>query len=477
MIENLEDLGAWVEFTRGVAEDTSILSAYEVRADVYQTRRQTQLDGRSRDSRTASAGGVGIRAFHGSGVGYAYCTELEPDALRDVVDRAARLAEANSRRSWKSFPNKVESARRVEYRPEVRSHPRQAQPEEIQRLLERAEAGAREIAPDAVVQTSWGSRDGVAVLANSAGGWVETQSLLTTLLVQTVMRDSGRMGDGAKWAGGERGLGDYEGDGGPEALGREAGRQAMESLGAKALPAGRYRTMYDPHLTGLLCHESFGHLTEFDVVAAGWSVLQGRLGQQLAPESITIRDAPVVDGGHRGVAVPFDHEGEAGREVTLLDRGVLTEYMHSRDSAASEGMAATGNARALNVRYAPIVRMRNTYVEPGDLSYEECLELLGDGVYLLGARGGAPRCDGSFMFTAQRGYVVEKGEIKHPVKMASIHGNVLDFFSGVEGLSREFGMHTNFFGGCGKWDQSFIHVGTGGPHVVAAQTLVGGQGA
>jgi hypothetical protein len=42
-------------------------------------------------------------------------------------------------------------------------------------------------------------------------------------------------------------------------------------------------------------------------------------------------------------------------------------------------------------------------------------------------------------------------------------------------LTKDFGMFSNNFGGCGKWDQVNLHVGFGGPHILAADILVGGH--
>jgi TldD protein len=271
---------------------------------------------------------------------------------------------------------------------------------------------------------------------------------------------------------------DYDDAGGPEALGRETARTAREALDAKPCPAGRSRVLTDPHLSGLLAHESFGHLTEYDLVASGWSVLKDRVGERLASELVTIRDSPVVPGSPlAGVRVPYDDEGVEGRDIDLLRKGVLHAWMHTRDSSSATGSAPTGNARALDARFAPIVRMRNTYFEPGEGTVDEAIELLDDGIYLIGGRGGSPRSDGSFMFTAKRGYVVKGGRIDHPIRSVSFHGNVLDCLKGVEFLTSDFAVHTTAFGGCGKWDQSFLHVGTGGPHVLVAEALVGGQAA
>jgi TldD protein len=178
-----------------------------------------------------------------------------------------------------------------------------------------------------------------------------------------------------------------------------------------------------------------------------------------------------------GVVLPVDDEGTDAVPTTLLSEGRLVSYLHTRDSAASAETAPTGNGRAMDARFPPIVRMRNTFFEPGDASVEEALRDLGDGYYLCGGRGGMPSSDGSFVFTATHGYRVAGGEVVAPVRPATLFGNILDFLQNVRLLTSDFQVKSNYFGGCGKFDQSFIPVGYGGPHVLVSEALVAGEGA
>lgn len=467
----------WGDVAERSAERHRDIHHHEIRVDVHTDRKFILTPNGPRSTGRTHVAGIGVRAFHHSGTGYAHTNEFDPEAVRSIVEDAARMALASHRTGAASFPPEIKTVRKAEYRPVLNGDPFEMDNETVYAFLRRAMDAVHDVVPDAKAQTSFGIKNAVSHYTDSAGSRVHTGYANSTLLVQTVLRRAGRIGDSNVWAGGERGIHDYSGDDSPEALGEQAGHLVIESLDARGIPAGRYRALCDPGLSGLIAHESFGHLTEYDLVASAWSVLKGRLGARLAAPGVTIRDAPVVEGTPDGIRVPYDHEGTPGRTVTLLDDGVLNAYMHARDSAPHDQVDPTGNARAININHPPIVRMRNTYIEPGRMSLEETLEALGDGVYLIGGRGGAPRADGSFMFTAERGYEVKNGEITTPLKMASIYGNVLDFLGRVEGLSDRHEIKTNYFGGCGKWDQSFIHVGTGGPDVLVSEALVGGQGA
>ena len=471
---------AMAELAAEVAARVDGVDAFEARADVRVERRVAQRGGVLAGSRTAESSGVGLRIFAGGSVAYVHTTDPTRETLRALAERGVRLAEQNARRLWQSVDADLGPVRRVRHAPAIRGSLLDASNEAIADVLRRAHEGAAAVSGvgsgvAGQAQGAFGAQMGHTCLIASNGTVSDVRSALSTLLVTFAARDGARLGSGTARLAGERGFADYAAGTVPESLGEAAAQRARESLHAVSVPSGRYRVLCDAEMSGTLAHESFGHLTEYDLVSSGWSTLRGRLGERLAAEGVSISDAPVSPGDpHESVAVPYDDEGTPGRAVTMLRDGVLASWMHTRDTARAAQQEAAGNARALDARFAPIVRMRNTFFEPGDATKEEALEALGDGLYLIGARGGAPHSDGSFMFTANRGYLVEGGRLTRPIRTASIHGNVLDFLRSVEMLTRDFEVLTNFFGGCGKGEQSYLPVGVGGPHVLVNDALVGG---
>jgi TldD protein len=475
-------------------------------ADRFEVRAQSSFhractyDGPGATSVSASRLlGFSVKLQVGSAIGFASGHDLVPGSLARVVEEATRTARAKAARGVVDPPLSGSAKTSALYDPEVRVHPASATDEAVLDLVARTwksmteptlpSPGAPGGPLDSIDAANGSSRAGAlrarvlfgwhderVALLGSNGARMDRSYLLSTLAAQAVRREGARLGEGVAWESGERGLGDYEDRGGPEGLGARAVAFAQESAVAERAPVGRQRVLCDNDLTGLLAHESFGHLTEFDLVAMGWSVLAGRTGERFGEAGVTVVDAPVVPGDPRsGIRLPYDDEGTPGRAVRVLDHGVLSEWLHLRDTAAASEARPTGNGRSLTVRFPPIVRMRNTFIEPGDWSFEDALEALGDGLYLMGARGGAPASDGSFMFTAQRGYRVRKGRIEAPIRGPSISGNIFDFLHSIEGLTRDFRVQSSCFSGCGKWDQGLLPVGMGGPHVLASQVLVGGE--
>ena len=79
------------------------------------------------------------------------------------------------------------------------------------------------------------------------------------------------------------------------------------------------------------------------------------------------------------------------------------------------------------------------------------------------------------MFKAVRGYWVENGEKKYPLKDVSLTGNILDLLKLVEGATEDFELSSGYFGGCGKGGQFPLPVGDGGPKLLFSKVRFGGE--
>jgi TldD protein len=176
-----------------------------------------------------------------------------------------------------------------------------------------------------------------------------------------------------------------------------------------------------------------------------------------------------------GLWLPYDDQGISTGITTVLDKGILKHYLHNRGTANKLKQKPTGNARAVQFVFPSIPRMTNTYFAAGDLSEEEAVELLDTGVYAFQSYGGQVEGDGSFLFKARRGYWVENGEIKHPLREVSLSGNILDLLAHVLGGTKEVKLTSGYFGGCGKGGQSPLPVGFGGPRLVIDEVAFGGE--
>lgn len=255
-----------------------------------------------------------------------------------------------------------------------------------------------------------------------------------------------------------------------EEFGRNIGEKAVRLLDAKPAPSGQFPVIADPELTGVLIHEALGHATEGDLILQNDSILKGKIGEKIASDIVNIfDDASRKDGfGY----YPYDVEGVKTKPNQLVKNGELISLLNSRETASKLGMKSSGNARSI-IADQPIVRMSNTYLQPGDNTFEELLEDIPNGMYLKGSRGGqVDTGKGIFQFNAAEGYLIEDGEITTPLRDVSLSGNILETLKNIDAIGNDFKLSVGF---CGK-DGQTAPVGDGGPHTRILNALVGGMG-
>jgi TldD protein len=236
---------------------------------------------------------------------------------------------------------------------------------------------------------------------------------------------------------------------------------------AKTPKAGNFPVVLAPEALGVFVHEAFGHLAEADLVVAG-SALQGKKGQKVAAELVTIVDDPSLDDGFG--TIKYDDEGVRTARAVIVEKGVHKQVMTDRIHAAILDEDPTGNGRAESFRYPPLVRMRNTVMLPGDHSVEELFEGIKFGYYVVATAGGQTNMDGSFQVGVVEAYEIVNGEVGSPVRNLSIAGNTLETLLNIDAVARDFQL---FYGRCGKGQ--LVYVSDGGPHVRVKSMTVGGR--
>ncbi|RJU89293.1 MAG: TldD/PmbA family protein [Candidatus Poseidoniales archaeon] len=252
-------------------------------------------------------------------------------------------------------------------------------------------------------------------------------------------------------------------------MGRNAKISALRLLSAERAPSGRMPLVADRDLTGVYIHEALGHPCEADLVAAGDSCLEGRLGETIGSEICTVVDDPTMRGGYG--CYPIDDEGVDTRPKNLIVNGVLTEYLNHRETAHRFGIEPNGGARAQDGLHHPLVRMSNTVIQGGThRDLDELIEDIDFGVYACGSRGGQVDTGrGSFQFAAQEAWIIENGSLSRPVKDVSVSGMTLEILKDVNGLTKDARLAAPGF--CGKGQT--VPVGDGGPLMRIREALVG----
>lgn len=236
--------------------------------------------------------------------------------------------------------------------------------------------------------------------------------------------------------------------------------------------AGLHDVVLDSDLAGILAHEAIGHTCEGDLVLAG-SVAGDHVGELVASEKITLGDyAGRGPDGKSNFAIHIDDEGTRCRDVTIIENGVLRNFLHSRQTAAELGGAPAGNARAFSFADEPLVRMRNTAILAGKDRLADMIGAIERGYYLKRSTNGQADLTSEFMFGVSCGYEIRGGKLGRAIRDTTISGVAFDMLKTVTHVGDEF-KWSHPGGWCGK--KQPIAVGMGGPAIKCKVTL-GGRG-
>lgn len=234
---------------------------------------------------------------------------------------------------------------------------------------------------------------------------------------------------------------------------------------ARAIPVtpGEYTCILAPVVTGVFAHESFGHKSEADFMVGDETMKrEWALGTRVGAEILSIIDTGLLDGNGY---VPYDDEGCRAKETYLIKNGILTGRLHSSQTAAALDEAPTGNARAVNFEFEPIVRMTTTYVCGGTMSKDELIAGTLLGILIEDLKHGSGMT--TFTIAPSRSWMIRDGKVAEPVEISVITGNVMETLHKIDAISDEVKLLSFPTGGCGKMEQAPLRVGFGGSYIRA----------
>jgi TldD protein len=195
-----------------------------------------------------------------------------------------------------------------------------------------------------------------------------------------------------------------------------------------------------------------------------------KLGRQFGPKGLNIVDDGTLTerfGGYR-----YDEEGVPSSKTYLMQDGILCGRLHSRETAYKMSESPTGNARALNYKFEPIVRMSCTSIEPSNTPLKEIISDTRSGIFALSACGGMGGPN-EFVLTPAYGFKIKNGKIIGMIRDLKLQGNIFETLRNIDGISTEYGWEDN---NCSKGGQNNLPVSWGGPYIRIKSLLVGGKG-
>lgn len=221
---------------------------------------------------------------------------------------------------------------------------------------------------------------------------------------------------------------------------------------------------------GVIFHEACGHSLEATSVAKENSVFANKIGEQIAAPQITAIDDGTIPQAWGSQNV--DDEGIQTRRNVLIEEGVLKNYLVDRLNSRRMDSKPNGTGRRQSYKFSPTSRMSNTYIDNGSYTPEEIIAQTEEGLYAKYMGGGSvDPATGEFNFNVREGYLIKNGEIKKPVRGATLIGKGADILKKIDmvGNDLDFGQ-----GMCGSMSGS-IPTNVGQPTLRVSNLTVGGR--
>jgi TldD protein len=417
--------------------------------------------------------GLGVRLIVDGAWGFAGLDRIDAGSAEAAVQRAARIARAGAR--VRTSPVRLAPVDAVvgEYRTPVAVDPFSVSLERKLEVLLAADAAMARVAAVTVREGSleflrerrlFASTEGTRIeqtIVESGGGLDATATSDDEVQTRSHPNSFGRHQLCAGWEAIEE-----------MALPDHAERVAAEAaalLTADPCPSGRMTLILDGTQAALQVHESCGHPTELDRVLgdeaafAGTSFLMpDMLGSfRYGSEQVTI----VADAtAPRGLGTfAWDDEGVPAERTVLVDAGLFSGYMSSRETAAIFDRRSSGTMRADGWSRIPLIRMTNVNLEPGTSSLEEMIATTERGVYLETNRSWS--IDDrrlNFQFGCQNGWEIRDGRRVRLVRNPIYRGITPDFWRSCDAVAGQDEWRMWGVVNCGKGEpMQSMHVGHG----------------
>ncbi|MDD1746546.1 MAG: TldD/PmbA family protein [Methanomassiliicoccales archaeon] len=280
------------------------------------------------------------------------------------------------------------------------------------------------------------------------------------------------LGESAGWEGVERW--DV-----PRLLHEEVEALSEVLLKAEAAKEEQGDVILGPEVVGIVSHESSGHPGEADRILGREAAQAGEaylkrdsLGLKVGSEVVNVVEDPTLPRSF-GFYL-YDDEGVKARKRYLIKEGRINEFLHNRSTAHAMGVESNASSRSVAFNREPIVRMANTFVEPGDLSFDELIEGVDYGVYIK-----------NFMewniddrrynqrYVGLEAYRIEDGELRSRLRNPVLEITTPGLWSAVDAVGKDLKFTAAY---CGKGDpMQGIPVWTGGPHIRLRGIRLGGM--
>jgi TldD protein len=427
----------------------------------------TLEDGKVNRATSNIALGAGIRTVKGDQVGYGFTQELTENSMLNAASTAATIASDVAIKP----AGKFEHLKMNNYYP-LKTLLTSVPVESKLPLVQAANDKCFALSPLIIkVNAGFYDQQKRIMVVTSDGAKADDLKPRNFLYARVIAEKDGRRERGGWNIGGRRDFSFYT-QAVVEKIAKTAVDRAVVLFDAVQPPAGEMPVVLASGVTGVLLHEAIGHGMEADFNRKKISTYSTMLGKKVAESFVTIVDDGTLPGLLGSINV--DDEGTLGQKTVLVDRGILSSYMHDKISARYYKLESTGNGRRQSYEHYIQPRMRNTYMLAGPVSPQDVVKSVDKGIYVQDVSNGQVKIgEGDFAFYVSQGRIIENGKLTAPIKDVNIMGNGPKMLRNITMLANDLKMSEGGGGACGKGGQA-VPVGFGQPTCLVKSMTVGG---
>jgi PmbA protein len=375
--------------------------------------------------------GLGVRAVYGKAVGFAYTNTLTDKSIEEVAGRAFKAARASKPdKNWHKLPNQGSYFETTgTYDKKVIALSSDELVETAAAMLEATTAYDKRVL---AVGGGVGASVFHTAVVNSNGVEGIDRGTAVGCSMETIARDGADVTPACFEVDAKRVY-----DINPEAVGVEAAKQAVSSLGAKKIESGVFLVIFAQPAFCSLLYYTLINAVKADYVQRERSAFKDKIGEKVASEIVTVWDDGLLDGGLS--TSKFDGEGVPCQKTVVIEKGVLKNFLYDNYTANKAKVASTGNAsRSGLASYAstPVLEASNFTFKGGDRTAEELVAEVDDGLLVYGVQGAHSSNpeSGDFSVVATPVWKIEGGEVAYAVRGAMVTGVAFDVLRNVSAL-------------------------------------------
>ncbi len=412
---------------KGVEAEAFLLQGRELSIEV--------IDGQVETFKEAEEAGLGLRVINQGRLGFVFTSDLSDEAVKQVVEDAISISHYTEADSHNCLPSgKYEYPVLEVYDPAIPAASLEAKIEMAREVERVAQAGDPRI--KIIERAGYEDSEFINVIMNTNGVYTSGRGNFCGIYIFLVAEEDGDAQNGFSVMV-KKNYKDLDSG----FTGEEAARNAVRALHARSISSAHMPCVMEPYVSTRFL-SLLAQMADAGMVQKGKSLFVGKLEQSVAAPVVNLIDDATWKGGIR--SFPFDGEGVPARRNTIIQDGILADYLYDCYSASKAGVEPSGNGQRGSFRSLPAVGTSNFILQAGSLDPQKLYADIEKGLYVTEVMGmhTANPISGDFSVGAA-GVMIENGKLTYPVRGVTIAGNLGDFFSDIESL----GSDLRFFGG------------------------------